>query len=118
MLLSVCTATVFGAVGLYMVINGKYSFTRKMSWFPFVMATMELALCGALDVWRYPVFTLILMACRVTVLLCCRGVLKRDAAMERNRRRRRAVWRRIAATEPAFCVVQGTANPSRVQITA
>ncbi len=118
MLLSVATATVFGAVGLYMVINGKYAFTRKMSWFPFVMAVLELALCGALEVWNYPVLTAILMACRVAILLCCRGVLKRDAAMERNRRRRRAVWRRIAATEPAFCLVQGTTAPSRVRITA
>jgi hypothetical protein len=38
--------------------------------------------------------------------------------MERNRRRRRAVWRHIAATEPSFCVVQGTAAAERVRVTA
>ncbi|MBQ6830146.1 MAG: hypothetical protein IJO59_03360 [Clostridia bacterium] len=118
MLLSVITATVFGVVGAYMVINGKYAFTRKMSWIPFAMAAMELAMCGALDVLGYPVCTLILMVCRVTVVACCRAVLKRDAAMERNRRRRRAVWRRIAATEPSFCVVEGAAAPSPLRITA
>lgn len=118
MVLSVILATVFGVVGAYMVINGKYSFTRKMSWFPFAMATMELAMCGMLDVLGYPVCTLILMACRITVVACCRGVLKRDAAMERNRRRRRAVWRHIAATEPSFCVVQGAAAPAPLRITA
>lgn len=118
MVFSVILATVFSVVGAYMVINGKYSFTRKMSWFPFAMAVMELAMCGMLDVLGYPICTLILMACRITVVACCRGVLKRDAAMERNRRRRRAVWRHIAATEPAFCVVQGSNTDHRIRITA
>lgn len=118
MILSVVTATVFGVVGLYMVINGKYAFTRKMSWIPLSMAAMELAMCGALELWRFPVLTAILMACRLTVIFCCRGVLKRDAAMERNRRRRRAVWRHIAATEPAFHVVQGTRPAACTRISA
>lgn len=118
MVLSVITATVFGVVGLYMVVNGTYSFTRKMSWIPFAMAAMELAMCGALELLRYPVLTVILMACRLTVVLCCRGVLKRDAAMERNRRRRRAVWRHIAATEPSFCVMEGSATSARTRISA
>ncbi len=107
MIWSVIAATVFGATGLYMIMSGRYASTRRMSWIPFAMGTMELAMCGALDVTAYPILTAILMACRLTVLFCCNRVLKLDAAKERNRRRRRAVWRHIAATAPEACVIGG-----------
>lgn len=113
MIFSLITAAAFGVTGVYMIVNGRYAFTRKMSWIPFAMMAMELALCGALDLLGYPICTAILMACRATVLLCCRAVLKRDAAAERNRRRRRAVWRRIAATEPSLHLVEGTSRTSK-----
>ncbi|MBR2338362.1 MAG: hypothetical protein IKA63_02720 [Clostridia bacterium] len=110
MVLSILAAAVLAATGCYMIINGRYAATRRMSWIPLAMAAMELAMCGALDLTAYPLLTAILMLCRVTVLFCCHRVLKRDAAMERNRRRRRAVWRHIAATAPEACIVTGTAT--------
>jgi len=91
MLWSVIAAAVLGATGLHMIFSGKYATTRRMSWIPFAMAAMELAMCGALDLAAYPVLTAILMVCRLTVLVCCYRVLKIDAAMERTRQRRRAV---------------------------
>ena len=114
MVLSVLAAAVLAATGAYMLISGRYAATRRMAWIPFAMAAMELAMCGALDLGAYPVLTTILMACRLTVLVCCNRVLKRDAAMERNRRRRRAVWRHIAATAPEAFVINGNRlSPSR-----
>lgn len=112
MIVSVIAATVLGATGLYMVFSGKYASTRKLSWIPFAMAAMELAMCGALDLAVYPVLTAILMACRFTVLFSCHRIMKYDAAMERNRRRRRAVWRHIAATVPEACIINGQAVPA------
>ena len=96
MVLSVVAAAVFGAASLYMITAAKCTVTRRMAWIPLSMSLMELAMCGALAMGEYPVLTVILMLCRLTVLTCCTLSMKRDAAMVRNRRRRREVWRRIA----------------------
>ncbi len=96
MVFSVVAATVFGAVSLYMMTAAKYTVTRRMVWIPLSMSLMELAMCGVLVMGEYLVLTMILMACRVTVLGCCALSMKRDAAMARNHRRRREVWRRVA----------------------
>ncbi len=96
MVFSVIASAVFGAVSLYMMTAAKFTVTRRMAWIPLSMAAMELAMCGILAMGEYPVLTVILMACRATVLTCCGLSMKRDAAMVRNRRRRREVWRRVA----------------------
>ena len=96
MVFSVITAAVFGAVSLYMLVAAKCMGTRRMAWIPLSMAARELAMCGILAMGEYPVLTAILMLCRVTVLGCCALSMKRDAAIVRNRRRRREVWRRVA----------------------
>ncbi len=97
MIFSVVVAAVFGAISLYMITAAQYSVTRKMAWIPLSMAAMELAMGGALLWWEYPVLTAVLMLCRMTVLTCCVVSMKRDAAMARNRRRRREVWRYVTA---------------------
>lgn len=109
MIVSSVTALVLIATGVYMVIGSRYAVTRRMAWIPFVMAAMELAMFGALDLTAYPILTVILMSCRFTVVVCCAKAMKRDAAMERNRRRRRQVWRHIAATAPEACLISGVA---------
>lgn len=107
MVLNVLFSAALATAGLYMIFTGKYASTRRMSWIPLSMAAMELAMFGAFSALEYPIITLLLLACRGTVLVCCAGALKRDAAMERNRRRRREVWRRVAATAPEACVIGG-----------
>lgn len=107
MILNVLFSAALTTAGLYMILVGKHNATRRMSWIPLSMAAMELAMFGALPVTEYPVITLLLLACRITVLTCCSRAMKRDAAMERNRRRRREVWRRVAATAPESFVVVG-----------
>lgn len=96
MVFSVVTAAVFGAVSLYMITAAKYTVTRRMAWIPLSMSAMELAMCGVLAMGEYPILTAVLMLCRLVVLTCCTLSMKRDAAMVRNRRRRREVWRRVA----------------------
>ncbi|MBQ9964216.1 MAG: hypothetical protein IJP14_03765 [Clostridia bacterium] len=96
MVFSVIAAAVFATAGLYMITAAKFTVTRRMAWIPLSMAAMELAMCGILAMGEYPILTVILMACRATVLTCCSISMKRDAAMARNRRRRREVWRRVA----------------------
>lgn len=97
MIFAVIIATVFGAISLYMILAARYSVARKMAWIPLSMAAMELAMGGALLWWEYPVLTIILVACRLTVLTCCVAAMKKDAAMARNRRRRREVWCYVTA---------------------
>ena len=105
MIFSVISAVVLGVTGVYMLLSGKYAITRRMALIPLAMAAMETAMCGALDWGMFPALTAVLVLCRLTVLFCCHRVLKKDMAMERNRRRRREVWRRIAATAPQACVI-------------
>ena len=97
MIMAVIIAAVFGAISLYMMMTARYAVTRKMVWIPLSMAAIELAMGGALLWWAYPVLTVILVACRLTVLTCCVAAIKKDAAMARNRRRRREVWRYVTA---------------------
>lgn len=96
MVFSVIAAAVFGAAGLYMVLASKIGISRRMAWIPLSMAALELAMGGMIALGGPLVLTMIMMACRVTVLGCCATAVKRDAAAERNRRRRREVWRRVS----------------------
>ncbi len=111
MILNVLFSAALTTAGLYMILNGKAAATRRMSWIPLSMAAMELAMFGALPVLEYPIITVVLLACRVTVLTCCAKALKRDAAAQRNRRRRREVWRRVMATAPEACIITGGRAP-------
>ena len=111
MIWSVMAAVVLSAVSLNMAMKGRETLSHRMAWIPGVMAVMEMAMCGVLAMGDYPVLTLILMACRVTVLVCCSLALKRDEANARNRRRRREVWRRITADMQRE--VQGNVVPLR-----
>ncbi len=97
MIFSLTAAVAFAAVAFMMAAKDRTTLSHRMAWIPGAMAAMELAMAGALLMGEYPVLTLILMVCRFTVFGCCTLAMKRDAAAARNRRRRRAVWRRITA---------------------
>lgn len=97
MIWSVTAAVVLAAVSLNMAMKERKTLSHRMAWIPGAMAAMESAMCGVLAMGDYPVLTLILMVCRLTVLACCSLALKRDEANARNRRRRREVWRRVTA---------------------
>lgn len=109
MVLSVVTAAVFGAVSLYMMVAAKYTATRYMAWVSLSMAAIEVAMCGLLVPGEYPVLTVVLMGCRATVLMCCSLAMKRDAAMQRNRQRRRCILRQV--TRDMMAEVQAMPTP-------
>lgn len=97
MIFGLTAAVAFATVAFMMAAKERTTLSHRMAWIPGTMAAMELAMAGALLMGDYPVLTLILMACRLTVFACCTLAMKRDAAAARNRRRRREVWRRITA---------------------
>lgn len=112
MMLSFVAAVLFAVVSLKMALKAKGTISHRMAWIPGVMAAMELAMFGALAIGEYPVLTLILMACRITVLSCCSLAMKKDEATARNRRRRREVFRRVSADSLQY-EVQGNVIPLR-----
>ena len=77
MVFSIVSAVALGVAGVYMLLSGKYAVTRRMALIPLAMAAMEIAMCGVLDWGMFPVLTAVLVACRLTVLVCCNRVLKR-----------------------------------------
>ena len=83
----VIVAAVFGAMTLYMAAKERRTLAYRMAWIPGVMAMMELAVCGVVFTAVPLMLEVVLMACRVTVLLCCGLAIKKDAARARNHRR-------------------------------
>ena len=110
MIINILSAVVLATVGMVLFFKSTLTVTRRMSFVALSMAAMELAMLGALPLLRFPTISLILFACRFTLLVCCSRALKQEAGLQRNRRRRRAVWRRIAATAPEACVL-GVQHP-------
>ena len=84
---------------VYMVNRAKCAETRKLALVPLATAAVELLTAGLLRPGLYPALTAVLIAMRLVIIGCCVAALRRDATMARNRARRRARARRIAAVE-------------------
>lgn len=106
----VIVAAVFGAMTLYMAAKERRTLAYRMAWIPGVMAMMELAVCGVVFTAVPLMLEVVLMACRVTVLLCCSLAVKKDAARARNHRRRREVQRRVATERMIYEINRPAAN--------
>lgn len=112
---SFLTAAVFGTTGIYMLAKGHYAATRYMAVIPLLVMAVELIFCETMNTGGYPLFTVILTAARLGMLVCCRKAMKADAAKARNFARRQKVWRRIAMTAPQACVVESTRQGDKIR---
>lgn len=90
MLLSLMSAAAMAAMFVYMLCRAKMAETRRMLWLPAASCGMELMSMGLLSVTTFPWLTVLLVMLRLSLLGCCAVAMRRDAAMVRARRRRRA----------------------------
>ena len=94
MILSLCSIAAMAGLFLYMFNKAKFARTRRMALLPLAGGVMEGIAAGALTPGLFPVLTAVLVVLRLTILLCCAGAMRQDAAMACRRSR---IRRRMAA---------------------
>ncbi len=105
-------ALLMAGMFLYMLIRAKMPETRALLWLPAGTCAVELMTVGLLSVTKFPVVTLLLMALRLSLFGFCVLVMKRDAALARARRQKRAQLKRRlhAALNPLHEIPAGAAT--------
>ena len=99
MILSLCSIAAMAGMFLYMFNKAKFARTRRMALLPLAGAVMEGIAAGALTPGLFPVLTAVLVVLRLTILLCCAGAMRQDAAMARRRSRIRRRCRKSHCRE-------------------
>ena len=89
MLYNLSNVIMMGALTLIMVRRARYSTGRRMLYIPLMMTVMKVLFCNTLRPAAFPVLTVLLFVLRLTVILCCVGELKREAARTARRQRLR-----------------------------
>ena len=87
------------ALFLYMIRRTRFAETKKVALVPLATGFVDLLAAGLLNPGHYPLLTFLLAALRLTIVGCCVLALRRDAAMARQKARRRAQRRRMQIAE-------------------
>lgn len=88
MSISIISLLAMTGMFLWMFRRAKFASTRRMALLPLCCAGMEVMAAGMLTPGLFPLLTFLLIFLRITILLCCVGAMKRDAAMAVHRARR------------------------------
>ncbi len=96
---------------VYMLLRAKMPQTRQLLWLPACTCAVELMTAGLLSVAKFPVVTMLLMMLRLSLFGFCVLVMKRDTALARARRQKRAQLKRRlhAALNPLHEIPAGAA---------
>ena len=94
MILNLTFSLLMAGMFLYMLCRSKTSETREFLWLPAGSCLVELLTMGLLSVTKFPVLTLVLLALRLSLFGFCVLVMKRDAALARARKQKRARLKR------------------------
>ena len=93
-MLNMLFALLMAGTFVYMLIRAKMPETRELLWLPAAVCGVELMTAGFLSVTKFPVIAVLLLALRLSLLGFCVLVMKRDAALARARRQKRAQLKR------------------------
>jgi len=110
-MLNMVFALLMAGMFVYMLVRAKMPETRQLLWLPVATCAVELMTAGLLSVTKFPVVTLLLMGLRLSLFGFCVLVMKRDAALARARRQKRAQLKRRlhAALNPLHEIPAGAA---------
>ena len=110
-MLNMVFALLMAGMFVFMLVRAKMPETRQLLWLPAATCAVELMTTGLLSVTKFPMITLLLMALRVSLFGFCVLVMKRDAALARARRQKRAQLKRRlhAALNPLHEIPAGGA---------
>ncbi len=115
MILNLTFALLMAGMFLYMLCRSKMRETREFLWLPLGTCAVELLSMGLLSAVKFPVLTLLLVALRLSMFGFCVLLMKRDAALARAEKKKRARQKRelYNALHPLHEVPAGGAAPSR-----
>lgn len=94
MAISLVSIVAMVGVFLWMIHKAKLASTRRMALLPLCCAAMEVLAAGILSPSSFPLLTVILIAMRTVILVCCVCAVRRDRILADRRSRRRG--RRVA----------------------
>ena len=97
MLLSIISACFMSGLALVMLLKAHQVKTCRVALLPLAAACMEWLAAGYLTPAAFPWTTLLLVGLRLTLVLCCLSILRRDIACARQKARRKKLARRLEA---------------------
>lgn len=114
-MLNMMFALLMAGMFVYMLLRAKMPETRQLLWVPAGTCFVELMTAGLLSVTTFPVVTLLLMALRLSLFGFCVLAMKRDAALARAKKQKRARLKRQlrAALNPLHEIPAGAAAAAR-----
>ena len=99
-------------VAVTMLVRGHYGVTRQAAFVPLVVAVVDAAFAGQLDLLLTPVLSALLIALQLVIMTASGVLFYQDAVRARNKRARRQRRREVAASRAAF--EQAAARNNRV----
>ncbi|MBR5523941.1 MAG: hypothetical protein IKU51_01565 [Clostridia bacterium] len=99
-------------VSVGMLLRGHYGVTRQAAFIPLVVAVVDAAFAGQLDLLLTPVLSAMLVVLQLVILSASGLLLYQDAVRARNKRARRQRRRELAVSRAAF--EQAAAQNDRV----
>ncbi len=109
MILNLVFAFLMAGMFVYMLCCAKMRETREVLWLPFGTCVIELLSMGLLSTVKFPALTILLVALRLSLFVFCVLVMKRDAALARAEKKKRARQKRelYAALHPLHEIPAG-----------
>ncbi len=89
-------------VSVGMLLRGHYGVTRQAAFIPLVVAVVDAAFAGQLDLLLTPVLSAMLVVLQLVILSASGVLFYQDAVRARNKRARRQRRREVAASRAAF----------------
>lgn len=96
---SIFHAVTMIALFAYMMRKAQFAETKKVALVPLATGMVDILAAGLLNPGRHLMLTVLLLAMRLVIFGCCVLALRRDAAMAKQKARRRAQRRRLLIAE-------------------
>ncbi len=119
MVISIISIAVLAVTAFYMFVHARFMATRRVAGVALVMAVAETMMAGLLSGVTNPAVMGLLIAARLTVLVCCVLAMRRDRERAKVRaRRRRRFTADLYNAEYPLKVVRRRNNAEQVSVVA
>ncbi|MGN0172154.1 MAG: hypothetical protein ACI39E_05165 [Acutalibacteraceae bacterium] len=119
MIISIVSIAALSVTALYMFVRARFMATRRVAGVALGMAVCETAMAGLLSGVTNPTVMGLLIAARVTVLVCCVLAMRRDRERAKMRARRRNRFTvDLYNAEYPLKVVRRKSNAEQVSVVA
>ncbi|MBQ9414047.1 MAG: hypothetical protein IJU16_02850 [Clostridia bacterium] len=89
MIISILSITIFVVTGLYMLVRSRFMATKRVALLAFAAAGVEWLLFGLISEGLNPTATMLAIAARIAIFVCCVMAMRCDKEQAKARVRRR-----------------------------